>query len=106
MQIMPSTARYITNKNAIPYSGVTELYNPRANINIGCSYLHYVKTTLHNDDLLVVASYNGGPNAVQSWKEKLSYKNFDEFVESIPYPETAEYIKKVFRSYWVYLNVY
>lgn len=106
MQIMPSTARYITNKNAIPYSGVSELYNPKANINIGCSYLHYVKTTLHNDDLLVVASYNGGPNAVQSWKENLSYTNFDEFVENIPYPETAEYIKKVFRSYWVYINVY
>lgn len=106
MQIMPSTARYITNKNGIPYTGVSSLYNPKTNINIGSAYLHYVKTTLHNDDLLVVASYNGGPNAVQSWKEKLSYKNFDEFVENIPYPETAEYIKKVFRSYWVYLNVY
>ena len=106
MQIMPSTARYITNKNAIPYSGYSALYNPNQNINIGCAYLHYVKTTLHNDDLLVVASYNGGPNAVQRWKDNLTYKNFDEFVENIPYPETADYIKKVFRSYWVYLNIY
>ena len=56
--------------------------------------------------MLAVASYNGGPNAVRSWKDNLTYKNFDEFVENIPYPETREYVKKVYRSYWVYLNVY
>ena len=106
MQIMPSTARYVANQKGIPYSGTSSLYSAKTNINIGCAYLNYVKTTLHNDDLLVVASYNGGPNAVQQWKDNLTYKNFDEFVENIPYPETAEYIKKVFRSYWVYLNVY
>ena len=106
MQIMPSTARYITNQKGIPYNGVSSLYKPATNINIGCSYLNYVKSTLHNDDLLVVASYNGGPNAVENWKNNLDYSNFDEFVENIPYPETAEYIKKVFRSYWVYTNVY
>ena len=30
----------------------------------------------------------------------------DEFVEEIPYTETQNYIKKVFKSYWNYLNVY
>ena len=30
----------------------------------------------------------------------------DEFVEQIPYPETKNYVKKVFRSYWVYGNIY
>lgn len=106
MQLMPSTARYIAGKKGIPYSGAVSLYNPKTNINLGCAYLNYVKKSLHNDDLLVVASYNGGPNAVQSWKDNLNYQNFDEFIENIPYPETKEYIKKVFRSYWVYLNVY
>lgn len=106
MQLMPSTARYIANQKGIPYSGASSLFNPNTNINLGCAYLNYVKKSLHNDDMLVVASYNGGPNAVQTWKDNLNYKSFDEFIENIPYPETKEYIKKVFRSYWVYLNVY
>lgn len=106
MQLMPSTASYIANRNGIRYTGAESLYNPEKNIQLGCAYLDYAKERLHGDDLLAVASYNGGPNAVRAWKENLSYKNFDEFIENIPYPETRDYIKKVYRSYWVYLNVY
>ena len=82
------------------------MYNPTLNIELGCAYLDYAKERLHEDDLLAVASYNGGPNAVLSWKDTLNYRNFDEFIENIPYPETRDYVKKVYRSYWVYLNVY
>ena len=32
--------------------------------------------------------------------------DFDEFVEEIPYAETQNYIKKVFKTYWNYLNIY
>ena len=34
------------------------------------------------------------------------YNDTDEFVEQIPYPETKNYVKKVFRTYWVYGNLY
>ena len=106
MQLMPSTASYIAAKNAIIYTGATSLFSPETNINLGCAYLDYAKTKLHENDMLAIASYNGGPNAVRSWKDNLTYKNFDEFVENIPYPETRDYVKKVYRSYWVYINVY
>ena len=106
MQLMPATASYIANKSGIVYTGQSTLFTPETNIKLGCAYLDYAKTQLHENDMLAVASYNGGPNAVRSWKDNLTYKNFDEFVENIPYPETREYVKKVYRSYWVYLNVY
>ena len=106
MQLMPSTASYIAAKNGIIYTGATSLFSPETNINLGCAYLDYAKTKLHENDMLAIASYNGGPNAVRSWKDNLTYKNFDEFVENIPYPETRDYVKKVYRSYWVYINVY
>ena len=106
MQLMPSTAYYIANKNGIRYSSPSSLYNPTKNIELGCAYLDYTKSKLQGNDLLAVASYNGGPNIVKNWKNTLNYKNFDEFIENIPYPETREYVKKVYRSYWVYLNVY
>ncbi len=106
MQLMPATAAYIARRNGIRYAGADSLYNPTLNIELGCAYLDYAKERLHEDDLLAVASYNGGPNAVLSWKDTLNYRNFDEFIENIPYPETRDYVKKVYRSYWVYLNVY
>lgn len=106
MQLMPSTASYIANRRGISYNGTASLEKPQVNIHLGCAYLNDAKQSLHNDDLLAVASYNGGPNAVKSWKNSLNYKNFDEFIENIPYPETRDYVKKVYRSYWVYLNVY
>ncbi len=106
MQLMPATASYIASKNNIRYQGQKSLLAPKVNIELGSAYLDYAKTKLYENDLLAVASYNGGPNAVRSWKNNMNYKNFDEFIENIPYPETRDYIKKVFRSYWVYLNVY
>ena len=106
MQLMPATASYIAGRNGLVYNGLSTLLNPETNIQLGCAYLRYAKEVLSNDDLLAVASYNGGPNVVKTWKNNLNYKNFDEFIENIPYPETKEYIKKVFRSYWMYLNIY
>lgn len=106
MQLMPSTASYIASRNGIRDASASSLLNPEKNIKLGCAYLNYAKERLYNDDMLAVASYNGGPNAVRNWKDTLSYKNFDEFIENIPYLETRDYVKKVYRSYWVYLNVY
>jgi len=105
MQIMPSTASFIATHSNSTYSGPASLSIPDINIRLGCAYLKYAKKALEKD-VLAIASYNGGPGAVNQWKNSLKYISWDEFVENIPYPETREYVKKVFRSYWVYLNVY
>ncbi len=106
MQIMPSTATYIAAKENVPYYNKQELLIPEDNLNLGCAYLKYAKNKLNNNDLLAVASYNGGPNAVKSWTNKSNYNNLDEFIENIPYEETKNYVKKVYRTYWIYLNMY
>lgn len=103
MQLMPSTANYIAHKSGIRYN---YLLDPEDNIKLGCAYIDYLKNSHKHNDLFAIASYNGGPNAVSSWKENLDYENFDEFVENIPYPETRDYVKKVFRTYWIYTNIY
>ncbi len=103
MQLMPATAAYIAKTEGIKYSS---LFNPAQNIELGCAYLSHAKDLLNNNDLLAVASYNGGPNAVKSWKNDLNYNNMDEFIENIPYEETKNYVKKVYRTYWIYMNMY
>lgn len=106
MQVMPATAAYIAQKEGVPYNSSKSLSDPKMNINLGAAYLRYAKDILGNNDLLAVASYNGGPNAVKSWKKDLNYQNFDEFIENIPYEETKTYVKKVYRTYWIYMNMY
>lgn len=103
MQIMPTTATYIANIHGYDYNS---LNNPNTNIKFGCAYLSYAKKQLNNEDLFAIAAYNGGPNAVKNWRRQLNYNNLDEFIENIPYNETRDYIKKVYRSYWIYKNIY
>lgn len=106
MQLMPSTASYIASKYKLSQPTISNLEDPEQNIELGSNYFKYVKSSLNDNDLMAVAAYNGGPNAVKYWQGKVKYADLDEFVENIPYSETKTYVKKVYRSYWNYLNIY
>jgi soluble lytic murein transglycosylase len=100
MQIMPATAK--------DFAGVSaeELFKPELNIKVGTSYYSRLRGMLNGDDISAVASYNGGIGAINKWLKRFDYADIDEFVEQIPYAETQNYVKKVFRTYWNYLRVY
>ena len=102
MQIMPATASFIAGEQV----SKNDLLNPDFNIALGVKYYNYVKKLLNNNNIYAVLSYNGGPGAVQGWVKKYETKDFDEFIEKVPYDETQNYVQKVFRTYWNYLNVY
>ncbi|MDD3236878.1 MAG: transglycosylase SLT domain-containing protein [Candidatus Gastranaerophilales bacterium] len=106
MQLMPSTASYVATKYGYLRPSVSTLLIPEKNIIYGCLYFKYIKNALRGNDVLSVIAYNGGPNAVNQWSKNIKYTDYDEFVENIPYSETRNYIKKVYRTYWNYLNVY
>lgn len=105
MQLMPSTANYIIAKLNIDFPVLANIQNPRTNMYLGCNYLKYLKDRF-NDDLLVTAAYNGGEGSVIKWVTRYSTKDYDEFIENIPYDETRNYVKKVFRSYHLYKKIY
>jgi len=105
MQVMPDTARFIAEKYSLSYDPQKH-NNIDSNIELGCAYLDYALSQLSKKYLFAVAGYNGGHNAVKNWHSTLNYSDFDEFVEEIPYSETQTYIRKVFKSYWNYLNIY
>ena len=56
--------------------------------------------------IINIATYNGGIGSVFRWKDNIYYNDTDEFVEQIPYDETRDYVKKVFKSYWNYTRIY
>ena len=102
MQLMPSTYNEVVNQHNLP----TDLSKEVANITAGSLYYTNLKKALGNKDLYAISAYNGGIGSVNNWFSKLIYNDADEFVEQIPYPETKNYVKKVFRTYWMYGNIY
>ncbi len=105
MQLMPSTAHDIGQKHGIDFN-TSYLFNPELNIKLGNLYYSTIRGMLENKDVSAIAAYNGGIGSVTRWKTTLKYSDTDEFVEQIPYDETKNYVKKVFKSYWNYTRIY
>lgn len=98
MQVMPDTAKWLTKKEL-------NLNNPEINIQIGCMYLHYLKTQFL-DLNAILAAYNAGPNKVRIWlcEEEFS-KNGINLLKT-PYKETNDYINKVKKYQKIYRKIY
>ena len=102
MQLMPATYEEVVKKHNLP----SDLNSVTTNITAGSLYYSALKKSLVNRDLYAISAYNGGIGSVTSWFTKIIYNDTDEFVEQIPYPETKNYVKKVYRTYWMYGNLY
>ena len=107
MQILPGTANDVARWNNLAPIAASELLKPDTNIRFSTTYLSFLKNKFNGNMIFAVASYNGGYGSVQRWIDRNDYnQDIDEFIENIPYPETQNYVKKVFRSYWNYMRIY
>ena len=79
MQLMPGTAiRY----------GVTNIFDPRQNIEGGARYLRFLLDRFDGDVNLALAGYNAGEGAVEKYGWQIP-----------PYAETQEYVRRISRRY-------
>lgn len=106
MQLMPATASEAGNAIGMSIPNNQFLLDSYINIRLGNIYYARLKKALWGKDLLAVLAYNGGLGSVSKWRDNLKYVDVDDFVEQIPYSETQNYLKKVYRSYWNYLRIY
>lgn len=106
MQLMPTTAKEINRIRNLGMESLAELQDADTNMKLGNFYYHHLLTNLGENNILAVGAYNGGIGSISRWKAGLEYRDIDEFVEKIPYPETRNYVKKVFRTYWNYARLY
>jgi soluble lytic murein transglycosylase len=53
-----------------------------------------------------LAAYNAGPNRAAEWLAWNTYREPAEFVESIPFTETRDYIQAVLRNADIYRRLY
>lgn len=108
MQLLPTTAQEVAKQAKVPGYTTMSLFAPEVNIQLGSRYLGYLHKTFQGQSMPSVGAYNGGPNAMKRWMQGAngSQGDADFFVESIPYEQTRDYIKKVFTGYWNYNRLY
>jgi soluble lytic murein transglycosylase len=102
MQLMPSTAQYISGD----VSYVAErLEEPSYNLQMGQRYISYLakQDGIDNDLLRVLASYNSGPVSFIRWGAELH--DHDDpllFIEAIPVVETRTFVQHALVYSWIY----
>jgi soluble lytic murein transglycosylase len=104
MQVMPKTAAKLTRQMRIRYSR-TRLTDPGYNLQLGARYLANLIEQLGTPEA-ALAAYNAGEDRVAQWTAGQNYLETAEFVESIPFTETREYVQIVIRNASVYRQVY
>jgi soluble lytic murein transglycosylase len=93
MQIMPATGRELSGRIRMIFTE-RRLTDPEDNIQLGTLYLRQLLNRFNGVPELAIASYNGGMGNVSKWRRG-NQRPLDEFVESIPFPETRNYVKRV-----------
>lgn len=79
MQLMPGTAVRF---------GVTNIFDPRQNIEGGARYVRFLLDRFDGDVRLTLAGYNAGEGAVEKYGRQIP-----------PYAETQEYVRRISRRY-------
>ena len=95
MQLMPSTANMLIQQDGLPASLSQQLNQPEVNILLGSQYLNRLMRLNNQSIALTAASYNAGPGRVGSWLPENGVIPADVWIDSIPYPETRNYVKNV-----------
>lgn len=101
MQIMPSTARWIARQLGIKRFHPREMQDPAKNIRFGAFYLKHVQDSLDGSPVLATAAYNAGPGRAQRWRDTQPMEAA-VYIESIPFAETRDYVKKVMSNAMYY----
>lgn len=94
MQLMPATGNQIGKRLHGVFSA-SRLEDPETNIEVGTVHLRHLVNLFGGNTQLAVASYNAGQGNVLRWRHAASGKPMDEFLESIPFAETRNYVKRV-----------
>jgi soluble lytic murein transglycosylase len=105
MQLIPEKSNELAKKHLITYSDFHDLLNPKTNIQLGTALLSDLKQKYRGKFVQVTAAYNASDSAISTWEKERFNGDFYEFIEMIPYEETRNYIKLVFRNYITYKKI-
>ena len=102
MQIMPTTAQFITGNL---FFNPERLHEPASNLAIGQQYITYLshQDGIDNDLIRMLASYNSGPGNFLRWGPEIRDRGDPLlFIEGIPVAETRAFVAHALTYSWIY----
>jgi soluble lytic murein transglycosylase len=106
MQLLPSVGKAAAKKDGLKGFDARQLLNPTVNLELGTTNLKQVLDRFGGQVEYALAAYNAGDSPIRQWLASNDYKDVPEFVESIPYTETREYVQAILRNREMYRALY
>ncbi len=106
MQLLPATGRTVARGLKIRRFSAPQLLSAPTNIQLGTKYFRDLLDHYSGRLEYALAAYNAGSDRVDSWLSDGNYRDPQEFVESIPFTETREYVQAIMRNASVYRRLY
>lgn len=106
MQLLPRTGKLVAHQAKLRHYNASELFTPTVNLELGTRYFRGMVDQFGGSFEYALAAYNAGTDRVQEWLAEGKYRDAQEFVESIPFTETREYVQAILRNASVYRQLY
>ena len=105
MQLLPKVGKGVAKQEKIKHFSPTQLFTPSMNLQLGTRYFRSMVDKFGAFEY-ALAAYNAGSDRVQDWQGYGKYRDVPEFVESIPFTETREYVQAIMRNANLYRQLY
>jgi len=106
MQLLPRTGKLVAHQVDLKRYSASQLYTPTVNLQLGTHYFRGMVNQFGGSFEYALAAYNAGTDRVEEWMGQGKYRDTAEFVESIPFTETREYVQAIMRNASVYRQLY
>lgn len=106
MQLLPQVGRTLARQQRVRRFSTSLLLVPNMNLRLGTRYFRELLDKYNGNVEYALAAYNAGSDRVQDWVSNGNFKDSPEFVESIPFTETREYVQAIVRNAAVYRQLY
>ena len=106
MQILPGTGKKLAHEMKVKHYSTDQLLTPNMNLQLGTRYFREMIDQFGGHLEYALAAYNAGSDRVEAWLAQGKYRDPQEFVESIPFTETREYVQAILRNASVYRKLY
>jgi soluble lytic murein transglycosylase len=105
MQLLPKVGKGVAKQEKLKHFSTQQLFTPQVNMQLGTRYFRAMVDKFGAFEY-ALAAYNAGSDRVQDWLGQGKYRDPQEFVESIPFTETREYVQAILRNENVYRQLY
>ena len=106
MQLLPSVGKHVAKEIKLKGYNPSQLYTPAVNMQLGTRYFKSMVDKYGGQLEYALAAYNAGSDRVGDWLQQGHYRDPQEFVESIPFTETREYVQAILRNETLYQRLY